>query len=90
MHNLILGFTNYRRLTAMAETSWLQVNRARQLVLPNLDRVVDTLAEHKAIVSALEARDPEAARKATKKHLGQLLSHLEAIEVDRLDLFDKK
>jgi DNA-binding GntR family transcriptional regulator len=90
MHNLILGFTNYRRLAAMAETSWLQVNRARQLVLPNLDRVVDTLAEHKAIVSALEARDPEAARKATKKHLGQLLSHLEAIEVDRPDLFDKK
>ena len=90
MHNLILGFTNYRRLAAMAETSWLQVNRARQLVLPNPDRVADTLAEHRAIVSALQARDPKAARKATKKHLGQLLLHLEAIEIDRPDLFDKK
>ena len=90
MHNLIFGFTNYRRLAAMAETSWLQVNRARQLVLPNPDRVADTLAEHRAIVSALQARDPKAARKATKKHLGQLLLHLEAIELDRPDLFDKK
>lgn len=90
MHNLIFGFTNHRRLAAMAETSWLQVNRARQLVLPNPDRVADTLAEHRAIVSALQARDPKAARKATKKHLGQLLLHLEAIELDRPDLFDKK
>lgn len=89
MHNLILGFTNYRRLAAMAETSWLQVNRARQLVLPNPKRVADTLAEHKAIVSALEARDPDAARQATKTHLRQLLLNLEAIERERPDLFDK-
>jgi len=90
MHNLILGFTNYRRLAMMAQTSWLQVNRARQLILPNQDRVAETLAEHKAIVSALQARDPTAARQATKKHLGQLLFHLEAIELDRPELFDKK
>ena len=90
MHNLILGFTNYRRLAAMAETSWLQVNRARQLVLPNPNRVADTLAEHKAIVAALQARDPDAAREATKKHLRQLLLHIEAIERDRPDLFEKK
>ena len=90
MHNLILSFTNYRRLAAMSQTSWLQVNRARQLILPNPDRVADTLAEHRAIVSALQARDPKAARKATKKHLGQLLLHIEAIEIDRPDLFDKQ
>ena len=90
MHNLILGFTNYRRLAAMAETSWLQVNRARQLVLPNPKRVADTLAEHKAIVAALQARDPNAAREATQKHLRQLLLHIEAIERDRPDLFEKK
>ena len=90
MHNLILSFTNYRRLATMAETSWLQVNRARQLILPNPHRVAETLAEHKAIVSALKARDPKAARQATKKHLSQLLLHLKAIEIDRPDLFDKK
>ena len=90
MHNLILSFTNYRRLAVMAQTSWLQVNRARQLILPNPHRVAETLAEHKAIVSALKARDPKAARQATKKHLGQLLLHLEAIERDRPELFDKK
>jgi DNA-binding GntR family transcriptional regulator len=89
MHNMILGFTNYRRLAAMAETSWLQVNRARQLILPNPNRVADTLAEHKAIIAAIEARDPDAARRATRKHLQQLLLNLEAIEQDRPDLFEK-
>lgn len=89
MHNLIMGFTNYRRLAAIAETSWLQVNRARQLILPNPNRVKDTLAEHKAIVAALEAHDPEAARQATKTHLRQLLLNLEEIEQDRPDLFEK-
>ena len=89
MHNLILGFTNYRRLAAMAETSWLQVNRARQLVLPNPTRIANTLAEHKAILSALQSRDPEAARQATRVHLGQLLISLEAVERERPDLFQK-
>lgn len=88
MHKLIMGFTGYRRLSAMAETSWLQVNRARQLILPNPNRVKDTLKEHKAILAALEARDPETARRATKAHLSQLLLHLEAMERDRPDLFD--
>ena len=89
MHNLILGFTNYRRLAAIAETSWLQVNRARQLILPNPQRVADTLAEHAAIYAALEARDPKQARQATKSHLSQLLLNLEALERDRPEMFDE-
>lgn len=88
MHRLIMGFTGYQRLSAMAETSWLQVNRARQLILPNPNRVKDTLDEHKAILAALEARDPEGARQATKTHLSQLLLNLETMERDRPDLFD--
>lgn len=87
-HNLIMGFTGFPRLSTMAETSWLQVNRARQLILPNPNRVRDTLAEHQVIVAALEARDPGAARQASKAHLSQLLLHLEAMEESRPDLFD--
>lgn len=90
MHKLILSFTDFRRLATLAETSWLQVNRARQLILPNTDRVTATLAEHTAIVAGLAARDPEAARQATKSHLGQLVLNLETIERDRPDLFESK
>lgn len=88
MHELILSFTGYRRLAQVSETAWLHVNRARQLVLPIPGRVAATLDEHRAIVAALAARDPAAARAATRAHLGQLLTYLEPLERERPDLFD--
>jgi len=87
MHELILSFTGYRRLASLAETAWIHVNRARQLNLPMPGRMQATLEEHKAIVAALEARDPEAARKATRHHLSQLILLLEPLVDERPELF---
>lgn len=87
MHELILSFTGYRRLASLAETAWIHVNRARHLNLPRPGRMQATLAEHKAIVAALEARDPEAARQATRHHLGQLIRLLEPLVEERPELF---
>lgn len=88
MHALILAFTGFRRIGQIAETSWLQVNRARRLVLPNPGRVGDTLAEHGRIVDALAARDPVAARAATRDHLRQLIHRLEPLEAAHPELFE--
>ncbi len=90
MHEMILGFTGYRRLAQIAQTSWLQVNRARQLILPNPGRVADTLEEHRAIIVALEARDPAAARAVTQTHLRQLLRYLEPLERDHPEMFSPR
>ena len=90
LHELILSFTGFRRLAVVAETAWLHVNRARQMILPVPGRVAQTLEEHRAIVAALEARNPAAAREATRSHLGQLIRHLEPLERDRPDLFESK
>jgi DNA-binding GntR family transcriptional regulator len=87
MHELILSFTGLRRLAALSDTAWVHVNRARQLILPQPGRVEATLAEHKAIVAALEARDPVAARAATRYHLGQLITFLEPLVATRPELF---
>lgn len=87
MHELILSFTGFRRLATLSETTWVHVNRARQLVLPAPGRVQATLQEHQAMVSALEARDPVAARTATKHHLRQLLLVLEPLVAERPELF---
>ncbi len=88
MHELILSFSGFRRLAQVADMAWLHVNRARQLILPVPGRVAATLQEHLAILAALEARDPVAARAAVKLHLGQLISYLEPLERDRPDLFN--
>ena len=87
MHELILSFTGYRRLAMLAETSWVHVNRARRLNLPTPGRMQATLNEHKTIVTALEARDPQAAREATRHHLRQLIKFLEPLVQERPELF---
>lgn len=79
MHELILSFTGFRRLATLADTSWVHVNRARQLILPAPGRVQTTLAEHQAIIAAIESRDPAAARAATQSHLRQLMTFLEPL-----------
>jgi DNA-binding GntR family transcriptional regulator len=88
MHALILSFTGYRNLAQVAETAWVNVNRARRLLMPVPGRVAATLSEHAAIVAALEARDPAAARAAMRHHLRQLITFLEPLETTHADLFD--
>jgi DNA-binding GntR family transcriptional regulator len=88
MHEMILSFTGFRRLAQVSETAWLHVNRARQLILPVPGRIAATLEEHRAILAALEMRDPQAARLATRHHLRQLLTYLEPLERERPDLFE--
>jgi GntR family transcriptional regulator, rspAB operon transcriptional repressor len=87
MHELLMSFTGYPRLSEVSDTAWLSVHRARQSLLPVAGRLAATLEEHKAILAALEARDPEAARVAVQFHLRQLLTYLAPLERDRPELF---
>ena len=89
MHELILSFTGFARLSALADSAWLHVNRARRLLLPSPGRVEQALAEHQRIVAALEKRDPAAARLATQHHLSQLIALLEPLAASQPELFDK-
>ena len=86
-HELIMSFTGHRRLPQLSRTAWVHVDRARRLLLPTPGRVGETLAEHRALLAALEARDPEAARTAARLHLRQLVTRLEQLVEDRPELF---
>lgn len=88
MHGLILSFTGYRNLERMAELSWVQVDRARNMHLPTPGRLQETLAEHRGIVKALAARDPELAQELTRQHLAQLIQYLEPMEREHPDMFE--
>ncbi len=88
MHALIFSFTGYPRLNVLASTSWIQVDRARLLILPLKDRAFSAFEEHRNIIDAIRARDPQTARAAMKKHLSELVTRLEPLAVARPDLFD--
>ena len=87
MHELILSFTGFRRLSSLSATAWVHVDRARQLILPATGRVQSTLLEHQAILAAIEARDPAAARAAVRHHLRQVIPFLEPLLHTRPELF---
>lgn len=90
MHEMVLSFTGFPRLAQVSDTAWLNVNRARQVILPVTGRLQATLEEHRAILAAFEAHDPQAARAAVQVHLRQLLSYLAPLEQERPDLFSPR
>jgi len=87
LHGLIQSFTGFKRLGQFADSSWIQVNRARQLNLPSPGRIQETFEEHCQIVDAIASRNPRNARKAMRDHLRQLIKSLEPLEMERPELF---
>ena len=87
LHEMMLSFTGFPRLAQVAQTAWLSVERARQLILPVEGRLQATLEEHRAILAAFESHDPPAARLALRTHLHQLLTYLAPLERAHPELF---
>ncbi len=87
MHELILSFTGFRRLASLAETSWVHVNRARRLILPQPGRGAGDADRTQGDCRGLEAREPYGARAATRQHLRQLVTILEQLVASKPELF---
>ncbi|MEM9250305.1 MAG: GntR family transcriptional regulator [Pseudomonadota bacterium] len=87
MHHLIMGVTEMPRLPTTVRTLSAQVDRARQLLLPEPGRMADTVEEHIALVEAIRAKDVPRAEDAMRLHLRQLAQRLEPLETARPDLF---
>lgn len=55
---------------AILATCWRHINRARYMGVPRRDYVTSTLAEHRAIVTALKRHDLDGADVAIRTHTG--------------------
>lgn len=87
-HNLLMEFTGFQRLSAVAQSVSLQVRRARLLLLPTPGRISETFAEHRIIFDAICAGDEAAAQAAMRQHLGQLMPRIETLHQTKPDLFN--
>lgn len=85
-HQLLMSFTGFQRLSAVAQTVSLQVTRARRLLLPTPGRIAETLREHRAIFDAVLDRDADAAQAAMRHHLGQMTPRIERLLAERPEL----
>ena len=88
MHGMIMDFTGYKNLAKVTKTGWVQVDRARQLLLPVDGRFKKAFQEHRAVIKALEQNDVALAREKMRTHLNQLILLLTPLEKKHPHLFD--
>ncbi|MCG7494442.1 GntR family transcriptional regulator [Thalassobius sp. Cn5-15] len=88
-HHILMELTGFQRLPAIAHSVSLQITRARLLLLPTPGRVAETLDEHRRIFEAIRNRNVEDAQTEMRRHLGQLLPRIEALQAAKPDLFNK-
>lgn len=67
----------------------LQMDRVRYLSLPDATPVTLLTQQHRRIVAALEARDPDRAEAAMREHLSEVLSSLPRLVARLPDYFEK-
>ena len=88
MHGMIMDFTGYKNLAKVTKTGWVQVDRARQLLLPVDGRLQKAFQEHRAVIKALEQNDVALAREKMRTHLNQLILLLTPLEKKHPHLFE--
>ena len=85
-HEILVGGLGLARVAATIESSRANVDRVRRL-LSSPRRHAVTLAEHRALLDAIAARDPAAARRAMEAHLDAVLEELERFSAENGEVF---
>ena len=78
-HQEMFHLAGVQGLASMIDSKRGHYDRIRGLYLLEQQRREIVIEEHRAIVSALEARDPVAAEAAVRQHLGKSLAIIEEI-----------
>jgi len=85
-HMILVDGLGMPRVAAVIDASRANIDRVRRL-LSSPRRHAVTLAEHRELFRALEARDASAARRAMEAHLEAVVDELERFSVEHADVF---
>lgn len=77
LHALIFGSLDAPRALRLLDAARAPLDRPRRLGLPEAGRPEATLAEHRRLVDAIAAGDPELAAAAMRAHLAQVARSVE-------------
>lgn len=87
-HLALARATGYPRAAHVLEHEKMQLDRLRVLSLRDRAHLGDLLAEHRAIVRAIRARDSDAAVAAATMHMRSILGVLSTLVARHSDYFD--
>jgi DNA-binding GntR family transcriptional regulator len=85
-HDMLIAAVGYRRVRAIVESARLMLDRARRLLI-SPRRHAETFTEHRAIVEAIRAGDPDAARAAMAAHIDSVMAELETFSTTHPQVF---
>ena len=85
-HEILVTGLDLPRVAMVIEASRANIDRVRR-ILSSPRRHALTLDEHHRIFQAIEARDPERARRAMEAHLDAVSEELDRFSVERPDAF---
>jgi DNA-binding GntR family transcriptional regulator len=89
-HATIAEVAGYPGIWTLIQQVKVHVDRYRRLTLPQVGRIGRTIGEHEAILNAIEAHDPSAARSAMEFHLERLLTDISATQSINPEFFDEQ
>jgi DNA-binding GntR family transcriptional regulator len=89
-HATIAEVAGYPGIWTLIQQVKVHVDRYRRLTLPQAGRIGRVIAEHEAILDAIEAHDPSRARTAIEFHLESLLGNISATRNINPEFFDKR
>ena len=89
-HATIAEIAGYPGIWTLIQQVKVHVDRYRRLTLPQQGRIGRVIAEHEAILAAIEARDSSRARTSIEFHLENLLGNISATQTINPEFFDKE
>jgi DNA-binding GntR family transcriptional regulator len=89
-HATIADVAGYPGIWKFIQQVKVHVDRYRRLTLPQLGRIPKVITEHEAVLTAIEAHDPERARRAMEVHLESLLDNISATQHINPEFFDER
>jgi DNA-binding GntR family transcriptional regulator len=76
MDGLVVRLAGNKRLAVALSEIWAQISRARRVATQTPSRLLDTVDEHEAILSAIRDGDAERAATATRQHVRKSLANI--------------
>ncbi|QDW39951.1 GntR family transcriptional regulator [Bradyrhizobium sp. KBS0727] len=89
-HATVAEVAGYPGIWKFIQQVKVHVDRYRRLTLPQLGRIPKVITEHEAVLTAIEAHDPERARRAMEAHLENLLDNISATQHINPEFFDQR
>ena len=89
-HATIAEIAGYPGIWTLIQQVKVHVDRYRRLTLPQAGRMGRVIAEHEAVLVAIEAHDPQAAGIAMERHLESLRDNISATQNVNPEFFDQR